>query len=431
MNNLNLVVLGAQWGDEGKGRLVDWLAGQADIVARFNGGHNAGHTIVIDGKSYKLSLLPSGLVRGKKGVIGNGVVIEPNAFFAEISRMREMGVDVTPDNLTIAETACLVLPIHKIVDQEQEKRRKNAIGTTLRGIGPAYEDKVGRRAIRICDLASPKLLEEKLDMLLAHHNAWLKGGGAETVEKQPILDELLKFAPELLSYSGPVWSMLDKAMNDGESILFEGSQAVMLDVDWGSYPYVTSSGTLAASAASGTGVGVNRIGSVLGVSKCYATRVGEGPFPTELADELGQFLQSEGKEFGVNTGRPRRCGWLDIVQLKQAIKVSGMSSIALTKLDVLDQLKLIKVCVAYEISGRISDLEAFSSPKVNNAKPIYEEFSGWECTTQGISSFFDLPEKAKQLIKRIEDLIEIPISIVTTGPDRLDTIVLRDPKSCM
>jgi len=423
----NVVVVGAQWGDEGKGRLVDWLAGEADIVARYNGGHNAGHTLVVDGKTYKLALLPSGLVRGKFGVIGNGVALDPEALLAEIARMEQLGLKVTPANLAIAENATLVLPIHRAVDLAQEKLRREPIGTTLRGIGPAYEDKVSRRGLRVCDLAEPDVLVKKLDALLDYHNAWFKGLGLDGFTRDSMLPMLREIAPRVLPFVRPVWADLHAAADEGKKILFEGSQAVMLDVDWGTYPYVTSSSTIASAAATGTGLGASRLGHVLGVTKAYTTRVGEGPFPTELHNEVGALLREKGREFGVNTGRPRRCGWLDGAQLRQAVKVSGIASLALTKLDVLDGFESVELCVGYEIDGRRAAFLPASLGARSRAKPVYERFKGWPGSVKGQTRFDDLPKEARDLVNRMEAIAGVPVSVITTGPERGDTIVLRDP----
>ncbi|AOJ77073.1 adenylosuccinate synthase [Burkholderia ubonensis] len=423
----NVVVVGAQWGDEGKGRLVDWLAGQADIVARYNGGHNAGHTLVVDGETYKLALLPSGLVRGKPGVIGNGVALDPQALLAEIARMAELGVAVTPDNLSIAENATLVLPIHRAVDCAQEQLRREPIGTTLRGIGPAYEDKVGRRALRVADLAEPDRLADKLDVLVDHHNAWFRGLGLAPSSRDAMLPMLVDLAPKVLPFVRPVWADLNDAHARGERILFEGSQAVMLDIDWGTYPFVTSSGTVASAAAAGTGLGASKLGHVLGVTKAYATRVGGGPFLTELDNATGERLRTRGREFGVNTGRPRRCGWLDAVQLRQAVKVSGIDSLALTKLDVLDGFESIALCVGYELDGaRIAHLPTSLDAQLR-VRPIYEEFAGWDGTVKGVRERAALPRAAQAFIERVEAVAGVPVSLITTGPERDDTIVLSNP----
>ncbi|RKP46113.1 adenylosuccinate synthase [Pararobbsia silviterrae] len=423
----NVVVVGAQWGDEGKGRLVDWLAADADFVARYNGGHNAGHTLVVDGKTYKLALLPSGLVRGKRGVIGNGVALDPEALLAEIERVEALGVSVTPDRLAIADNATLVLPIHRALDAAQEKRRRQPIGTTLRGIGPAYEDKIGRRGLRVCDLAEPEHLARKLDALIDHHNAWFKGAGLAGFTRDAMLPMLLDIAPRVLRFVRPVWADLDAAHAQGRRILFEGSQAVMLDVDWGTYPYVTSSNTVASAAATGTGCGASRLGHVVGVTKAYATRVGEGPFATELDDALGARLREKGREYGVNTGRPRRCGWLDAAQLRQSVKVSGIDSLALTKLDVLDGFDKIALCVGYDVDGRRTDVLPASLAVQARATPIYEWFDGWTRPAEGVRHLRDLPTQALDFIRRIETIAQAPVSIVTTGAERGDTIVVRNP----
>ncbi|WP_126282283.1 adenylosuccinate synthase [Burkholderia stagnalis] len=423
----NVVVVGAQWGDEGKGRVVDWLAGQADIVARYNGGHNSGHTLVVDGKTYKLALLPSGVVRGKPGVIGNGVALDPEALLAEIARVAELGVAVTPDNLTIAENATLVLPIHRAIDAAQERLRREPIGTTLRGIGPAYEDKVGRRGLRVGDLADPDALASKLDVLLDHHNAWFRGLGLEPWTRDAMLPMLVDLAPKVLPFVRPVWADLNDAYDQGRKILFEGSQAVMLDIDWGTYPFVTSSGTVASAAAAGTGLGASKLGHVLGVTKAYATRVGGGPFLTELADDVGARLRERGREFGVNTGRPRRCGWLDAAQLRQAAKVSGIDSLALTKLDVLDGFDTIRLCVGYELDGKRIDHLPASLAAQARAKPVYEQFDGWAGTVGGTRQIGDLPHAARRFVERVEAIAGVPVSLLTTGPERGDTIVLRNP----
>ncbi|KAB0636983.1 adenylosuccinate synthase [Burkholderia latens] len=423
----NVVVVGAQWGDEGKGRVVDWLAAQADLVARYNGGHNAGHTLVVGDKTYKLALLPSGIVRGKRGVIGNGVALDPEALLAEIGRMAELGLPVTPDNLSIAENATLVLPIHRAIDQAQERLRREPIGTTLRGIGPAYEDKVGRRGLRVADLAEPGRLADKLDVLVDHHNAWFLGLGLEPCSRDAMLTTLVDIAPKILPFVRPVWADLNDATDRGERILFEGSQAVMLDIDWGTYPFVTSSGTVASAAAAGTGLGAAKLGHVLGVTKAYATRVGGGPFLTELTGATGEALRERGREFGVNTGRPRRCGWLDAVQLRQAVRISGIDSLALTKLDVLDGFTSIELCVGYELDGaRVEHLPAGLDAHAR-AKPVYERFPGWDGTVKGVRDRAALPRAAQDFIARIEAVAGAPVSMITTGAERDDTIVLSNP----
>ncbi|MDF3837778.1 adenylosuccinate synthase [Cupriavidus basilensis] len=423
----NVVVVGAQWGDEGKGRIVDWLAEKADVVARYNGGHNAGHTLVVDGKTYKLALLPSGVVRGKMGLIGNGVALDPEALLAEIERMAALGVAVTPDNLMIAETATLVLPVHRAIDAAQETLRRQPIGTTLRGIGPAYEDKVGRRGLRVCDLAEPDVLSDKLDALLQHHNAWFRGLGLDTLSKDGMLQRLLDIAPAILRFAGSVWQQLDMAHAAGKRTLFEGSQAVMLDIDWGSYPYVTSSSTVPAGAASGTGIAPSRVGHVVGVTKAYATRVGEGPFPTEIHGGPGNLLRERGHEFGVNTGRPRRCGWLDAAQLRQSVKVAGIDTLALTKLDILDGFECVQVCVGYEIDGRFFDFAPPGLAAQQSAVPVYEQLAGWSRPTRGTRSLAALPPEALAFIRFVEAQAGVPVSIVTTSPERDDTIVASDP----
>ncbi|WP_321877179.1 adenylosuccinate synthase [Paraburkholderia bannensis] len=423
----NVVVVGAQWGDEGKGRIVDWLAEQADLVVRYNGGHNAGHTLVVNGQTYKLALLPSGIVRGKPGLIGNGVALDPEALLAEIDRMAALGIRVTPDVLQIAETATLVLPVHRAIDAAQERLRAQPIGTTLRGIGPAYEDKVGRRGLRVCDLAEPELLAQKLDGLLTHHNAWFRGLGLEPFPRDAMLNELLAMAPRILPFVGRVWERLDCAHASGQRVVFEGSQAVMLDVDWGSYPYVTSSTTIAAGAASGAGIAPSRIGQVLGVSKVYATRVGEGPFTSEVGGAAGDLLRQRGAEYGVNTGRPRRCGWLDTVQLRQSCKVAGIDLLALTKLDVLDGFESVYLCTGYELDGQRIDYMPSSMAEQQRLQPVLKRFDGWEGTTRGIRSYGELPRQAAALIEAIQQEVGVEASMITTGPERDDAIVLRSP----
>ncbi|MBS1103880.1 adenylosuccinate synthase [Gluconobacter sp. Dm-62] len=424
----NVTVIGTQWGDEGKGKIVDWLASRADIVVRFQGGHNAGHTLVVGDQVYKLSLLPSGLVRGKIGVIGNGVVVDPKALMTEIDRVTGQGLVVTPETLWIAENAPLILPVHGALDRAREAARgEHKIGTTGRGIGPAYEDKVARRAIRICDLAEPETLDWKLDELLLHHNTLLAGLGAETFTKEQLKDFLTEITPRLLPFSCQVWDRLDEARRAGRRILFEGAQAVMLDVDHGTYPYVTSSNTVAAVAASGSGVSPSSVGFVLGIAKAYTTRVGEGPFPTELHDQTGRTLGERGHEFGTVTGRPRRCGWFDAVLIRRAVRVGGVSGIALTKLDVLDGLDEISICVGYELDGQM--IETFPSAPGAQArvKPVYETMPGWKETTAGARSWAELPAQAIKYVRRIEELIEAPVTLLSTSPERDDTILMRDP----
>jgi len=424
----NVAVIGAQWGDEGKGKVVDWLASRADIVVRFQGGHNAGHTLVVGNQTYKLSLLPSGLVRGKLGVIGNGVVIDPIALLAEMDRVRAQGLDVTPDNLRIAENAVLILPVHGALDRAREAARGDRkIGTTGRGIGPAYEDKVARRAIRVCDLAEPEVLSQKLDELLLHHNTLLTGLGAQPADKQELMDLLMGLAPRVLPHVEAVWERLDEARRAGRRILFEGAQAVMLDVDHGTYPYVTSSNTIAATAAAGSGVGPGVVGFVLGIAKAYTTRVGAGPFPTELHDETGRQLGTRGHEFGTVTGRPRRCGWFDAALVRQAVKVGGIQGLALTKLDVLDGMPELKICVGYEIAGKRSGHLPAGQAAQAAAMPIYETIEGWPDSTRGARSWAELPAQAIKYVRRIEELVETPVTLLSTSPERDDTILVRDP----
>ena len=424
----NVAVIGAQWGDEGKGKVVDWLASRADIVVRFQGGHNAGHTLVVGNETYKLSLLPSGLVRGKLGVIGNGVVVDPDALLAEIARVRAQGLIVTPDTLRIAENAVLILPLHPALDRAREAARGDLkIGTTGRGIGPAYEDKVGRRAIRVADLAEPETVSAKLDELLQHYNTLLAGLGAPLFEKAKLFADLMALAPQILPYAEPVWERLDELRRSGKRILFEGAQAVMLDVDHGTYPFVTSSNTVAATAAAGSGVGPGVVGFVLGIAKAYSTRVGSGPFPTELTDDIGRLLGERGHEFGTVTGRPRRCGWFDAALVRQAIKVGGIQGIALTKLDVLDGLKELRICTGYTIKGKhFRHLPAAPGAQAA-AVPEYEVMEGWTGSSRGARSWADLPAQAVKYVRRIEELVEAPVTLVSTSPERDDTIMVRDP----
>lgn len=425
----NVVVIGSQWGDEGKGKIVDWLSERADVVVRFQGGHNAGHTLVIDDVTYKLSLLPSGVVRKDKlSVIGNGVVIDPFALFEEISTVKKLGVNITSDNLKIAENAVLILPVHRMVDQANETIRGGGkIGTTGRGIGPAYEDKIARRAIRVCDLEDEDVLEEKLDLLLQHHNKLLESFGVEKANKAEILAELKEVAPKLLPYVTPVWRLLDKMRVKGERILFEGAQGAMLDVDHGTYPFVTSSNTLGGAAAVGSGMGPHGLGYVLGITKAYTTRVGSGPFPTELDDEVGQLLGERGREFGTVTGRKRRCGWFDAVMVRQTTKIAGIRGIALTKLDVLDGLDTLKICVGYKYNGKEYDYFPASMRAQAGVEPIYEEIDGWQESTYGARSWAELPAQAIKYIRRIEELIECPVAMLSTSPKREDTILVQDP----
>ncbi len=424
----NVTVIGAQWGDEGKGKIVDWLASRAEIVVRFQGGHNAGHTLVVGDQTYKLSLLPSGLVRGKLGIIGNGVVVDPEALLGEIDRVRGQGLPVGPDTLRISEAATLILPVHGALDRAREAARgERRIGTTGRGIGPAYEDKVARRAIRLCDLAEPDTLDWKLDEILLHHNTLLSGLGADTVSKAELLSYLLDLAPRLLPYVEPVWERLDDARRAGTRILFEGAQAVMLDVDHGTYPFVTSSNTVAANAATGSGVGPNAVGFVLGIAKAYATRVGAGPFPSELHDETGQLLGARGHEFGTVTGRPRRCGWFDAVLVRRAVRVGGITGLALTKLDVLDGLPEIRICTGYRLDGQpVRHLPAAPAAQAR-VEPVYETLDGWQDSTRGARSWGALPAAAIKYVRRIEELVEAPVTLLSTSPERDDTILMRDP----
>ena len=424
----NVAVIGAQWGDEGKGKVVDWLASRADIVVRFQGGHNAGHTLVVGNQTYRLSLLPSGLVRGKLGIIGNGVVVDPEALLAEMDRVRAQGLNVGPDNLRIAENAALILPLHGALDRAREiARGDRKIGTTGRGIGPAYEDKVARRAIRACDLAEPEVLADKLDELLLHHNTLLTGLGALSFEKQALLDLLLGLAPRILPHVEPVWKRLEAARKAGSRILFEGAQAVMLDVDHGTYPFVTSSNTIAATAAAGSGVGPAQVGMVLGIAKAYTTRVGSGPFPTELHDDIGKMLGTRGHEFGTVTGRPRRCGWFDAALVRQACKVGGIQGLALTKLDVLDGMAELNIGVGYEIGGqRYQHLPAGQAAQAA-AVPVYETVEGWSGSTRGARRWADLPAQAIKYVRRVEELVEVPVTLLSTSPERDDTILMRDP----
>ncbi len=424
----NVTVIGAQWGDEGKGKVVDWLASRADIVVRFQGGHNAGHTLVVGNQTYKLSLLPSGLVRGKLGIIGNGVVVDPEALLVEIERVRGQGLDVSPATLRIADNATLILPLHPALDRAREAARgERKIGTTGRGIGPAYEDKVARRAIRMCDLAEPQTLSDKLDELLLHHNTLLRGLGAAEFEKQALLDRLLELAPRLLPYAEPIWERLHEARRAGKRILFEGAQAVMLDVDHGTYPYVTSSNTVASAAGTGAGVGPGAIGFILGIAKSYTTRVGSGPFPTELLDDTGRLLGERGHEFGTVTGRPRRCGWFDAVMVRQACMVGGISGLALTKLDVLDGLPELKICVGYRLGGEMLNRLPAAPGAQAAVEPVYETMAGWSGNMRGARSWADLPAQAIKYVRRLEELVEVPVTLLSTSPERDDTIMVRNP----
>ena len=425
----NVAVVGAQWGDEGKGKIVDWLSQRADVVVRFQGGHNAGHTLVIDGVTYKLSLLPSGVVRpGKLSIIGSGVVIDPWALIEEIETLRAQGIELTPDNLRIAENATLILPLHSRLDKVREEARGSArLGTTGRGIGPAYEDKAARRAVRVCDLADQRTLEDRIDQLLFHHNALLRGMGAEEIDRDRLLSNLNGIAPKVLAFAEPVWQRLDEARGAGKRILFEGAQGAMLDVDHGTYPFVTSSNTLAGHAAVGAGVGYGALDYVLGITKAYTTRVGAGPFPTELDDEIGRGLGERGREFGTVTGRRRRCGWFDAVLVRQAVKVGGIDGIALTKIDVLDGLKTLKICIEYRYRGvGYSHLPAAEEIQAG-VTPVYETLEGWSDTTRGARSWADLPAAAIAYIRRIEKLIKAPVALLSTSPEREDTILVHDP----
>ena len=425
----NVVVVGSQWGDEGKGKIVDWLSSEADIIVRFQGGHNAGHTLVIDGVTYKLRLLPSGIVRKDKiSVIGNGVVIDPWALLDEIDEIKSKGVAVSEKNLIISEAATLILPFHKEMDEIREDAAGNSkIGTTRRGIGPAYEDKVGRRSIRVMDLVSENNLDKRLDNVLMHHNAIRKGLNKPIFNKEKLKKDLLILAPEILKFSKPVWKKLDEFKLKEKKILFEGAQGILLDVDHGTYPFVTSSNTVASSAATGSGCGPNSINYVLGITKAYTTRVGEGPFPTELKDEIGELLGNRGKEFGTVTSRKRRCGWFDGILVRQTIKISGIDGIALTKLDVLDELDEIKFCIGYEIDGKKIDYLPAAVDDQNKVKPIYKTYKGWKTSTAGCKKFDELPENAKIYIKDLEKFIETRISSISTSPERNDTILIEDP----
>jgi len=425
----NVVVVGSQWGDEGKGKIVDWLSDQADVVIRFQGGHNAGHTLVIDKKIFKLRLLPSGIVRkGKMSILGNGVVIDPWALLDEIKEIKKQGVNVTPENFMISETASLILPFHREMDEIREDAAgKGKIGTTRRGIGPCYEDKVGRRSIRVMDLRSESNLDSRLKNVLLHHNAIRKGLKKKVYKKDDLKKDLLKIAPQILKFAKPVWSKIDEFKKKRKKILFEGAQGILLDVDHGTYPFVTSSNTVPAMAATGTGCGPETIGYVLGITKAYTTRVGSGPFPTELTDKIGENLGKRGKEFGTVTARKRRCGWFDGVLVRQTIKISGITGIALTKLDVLDELDEIKMCVEYELNGKKIDYLPAASEDQFNIKPIYKSFPGWKTSTQGTRNMEELPEKAKIYIHALEDFIGCKISSISTSPERDDTILIEDP----
>ena len=425
----NVAVVGAQWGDEGKGKIVDWLSLEADVVVRFQGGHNAGHTLVIDGVTYKLALLPSGIVRqGKLSVIGNGVVVDPHFLMDEIERLRAQNVEITPNNFKVAENAPLILSLHRELDAHREEASGGGkIGTTKRGIGPAYEDKVGRRSIRLMDLAEPDTLDDKIARLLAHHNPLRRGLGLPEVSCDRLRQELMSVAPKILPFMDAVWDLLDAQRRSGKRILFEGAQGVLLDVDHGTYPYVTSSNTVAASAASGSGLGPGAIGYVLGIAKAYTTRVGGGPFPTELTDEIGELIGDRGHEFGTNTGRRRRCGWFDAVLTRQAVKTSGINGVALTKLDILDGFDQINICTHYLLDGQRIDRLPASQAAQARVKPVYESFPGWQETTSGARSWAELPAQAIKYVRRIEELIEAPVALLSTSPERDDTILVHNP----
>jgi len=424
----NVTVIGAQWGDEGKGKIVDWLASRADMVVRFQGGHNAGHTLVVGNQTYKLSLLPSGIVRGTPSVIGNGVVLDPWALKDEVERIREQGIEVTPEILRIAETCPLILPIHRDLDGLREDASgAGKIGTTRRGIGPAYEDKVGRRAIRVCDLAHLGELGPLLDRLCAHHDALRAGFGEPPVDRERLLRDLSEIADFVLPFAGPVWRDLEEARGRGRRILFEGAQGVLLDVDHGTYPFVTSSNTVAGTVGAGSGMGPSAAGFVLGIVKAYTTRVGSGPFPTEQDNDIGQKLGERGHEFGTVTGRKRRCGWFDAVLVRQAVAVSGVTGVALTKLDVLDAFDTVKICTGYRIGGQQFDYLPPHAADQMRVEPVFEEIEGWPGSTRGARSWADLPARAIKYVRRVEELIRCPVALVSTSPERDDTILVRDP----
>jgi adenylosuccinate synthase len=424
----NVTVVGAQWGDEGKGKLVDWLSHRADVVARFQGGHNAGHTLVVGENVYKLSLLPSGVVQGKLSLVGNGVVVDPWAFAAEVERIRDQGIDITPDLVKVSETAALILPIHGELDAMRENRDDGeAIGTTRRGIGPAYEDKVGRRAVRVIDLADEEALRARVADILHHHNALRRGMGHAEYDADQLVAELLEIAPKILPFAAPVWRVLSDAIRADEKVLFEGAQGALLDVDHGTYPFVTSSNTVAGQAAAGTGVAPKDSGYVLGIAKAYMTRVGAGPFPTELFDDNGQRLGERGHEFGTVTGRQRRCGWFDAVITRQTLRVGGVDGVALTKLDVLDGFEKLHVCVAYELDGQRLDYLPAGKEAQARVKPVYEVLDGWSGSTAGARSWADLPAEAVKYVRRVEELIECPIALLSTSPEREDVILMQDP----
>nr|WP_319250309.1 adenylosuccinate synthase [uncultured Celeribacter sp.] len=426
----NVVVVGAQWGDEGKGKIVDWLSERADVIARFQGGHNAGHTLVIDGKVYKLNALPSGVVRGGKlSVIGNGVVLDPWHLVAEIAKIREQGVEITPETLMIAENTPLILPIHGELDRAREEAASKGtkIGTTGRGIGPAYEDKVGRRSVRVADLADEETLIARVDRALQHHDPLRKGLGIEPVDRDRLIKDLKEIAQEILPYAAPVWKVLNEKRKAGKRILFEGAQGALLDIDFGTYPFVTSSNVIAGQAATGVGMGPGAINYVLGIVKAYTTRVGEGPFPTELDDEDGNRLGTRGHEFGTVTGRKRRCGWFDAALVRQTCATSGVSGIAFTKLDVLDGFETLKICVGYELDGETLDYLPTAAEEQARCVPVYEEMPGWSESTEGARSWNDLPANAVKYVRRVEELIECPVALLSTSPERDDTILVTDP----
>ncbi len=425
----NVVVVGAQWGDEGKGKVVDWLSSRADVVVRFQGGNNAGHTLVIDGNVYKLNLLPSGIVRpGKLSIIGNGVVVDPWALLNEIDNIKNRGVAVSPDNLIVAENCPLILPVHGIVDRAREAAKgARKIGTTGRGIGPAYEDKIARRAVRLCDLREPSVLKEKIEDLLTHHNALLRGYGAQELKVEAVYDEVMEVAPRILPYAAVVWKRLEEVRREGKLVLFEGAQGTMLDIDHGTYPFVTSSNIVGGQAAAGAGVSPKMLGRILGICKAYTTRVGTGPFPTEDLGEIGALIGERGREYGTVTGRKRRCGWLDAVAVRQAVKVGGIDGLVLTKLDVLDGLKEIKICRAYRLDGEEIDHLPAGALAQSKVEPVYETCEGWSESTQGARSWAGLPAEAIKYIRRIEEMVEAPVTLVSTSPEREDTILVRDP----
>jgi adenylosuccinate synthase len=423
----NVTVIGAQWGDEGKGKLVDWLSNRADVVVRFQGGHNAGHTLVVGNQVYKLSLLPSGVVQGKLSVIGNGVVVDPWHLLEEIAKLGGQGITITPDLLVLADNACLILPLHRDLDQAREAAATQKIGTTGRGIGPAYEDKVGRRAIRVADLADREALEAKIERLLTHHRPLRQGLGLPEVDAQALLAELERMAPLILPFAKPAWLLLDQQVKAGKRVLFEGAQGALLDVDHGTYPFVTSSNTVAGQAAAGSGLGPKGPGYILGIVKAYTTRVGEGPFPTELTDAVGQHLGEVGKEFGTVTGRSRRCGWFDAALVRQSVALNGITGIALTKLDVLDGLPTLKICTGYRLEGQDYSYLPAGLKAQAALVPVYEEMEGWSETTQGARSWRDLPANAVKYVRRIEELIGAPVALLSTSPQRDDTILMRDP----